>query len=156
MSRPFLPDGAAGAHDRSHHACVADVKERPRVLVADDHVPTRTRVSMVLERGGFEVCAEAGNAAAAIEAAVRERPDLCLLDVHMPGSGITAAEEIHALVANTVVVMLTVSHEASDLSDSRRAGARGYLLKDMDPGLMPDALLSALRGDEAFPDLPGS
>jgi DNA-binding NarL/FixJ family response regulator len=125
----------------------------PRVLVADDHVPTRARVSMVLERGGFEVCAEAGNARSAVEAAVRERPDLCLLDVHMPGSGITAAEEIHALLAETVVVMLTVSHEASDLADSRRAGARGYLLKDMDPGLMPDALRSALRGDEAFPDL---
>jgi len=130
------------------------VNTLPRVLIADDHVPTRARVSMVLERGGFEVCAEAGNAQAAIDAALRERPDICLLDVHMPGSGITAAEEIHARLAETVVVMLTVSHVASDLSDSRRAGATGYLLKDMDPGLMPGALRSALRGAGVFPDLP--
>jgi DNA-binding NarL/FixJ family response regulator len=110
---------------------------------------------MVLARGGFEVCAEAGNAQAAIDAAVRERPDVCLLDVHMPGSGLTAAEEIHARLAETVVVMLTVSHEASDLANSRRAGAKGYLLKDMDPALLPEALRSALRCDAVFPDLPG-
>ena len=128
----------------------------PRVLVADDHVPTRARVSLVLTRGGFEVCAEAGNAGAAVDAAVRERPDVCLLDVHMPGGGISAAEEIRARLEGTVVVMLTVSHQASDLSDSRRAGARGYLLKDMDPSLMPDALRAALRGETSFPDLPGS
>jgi DNA-binding NarL/FixJ family response regulator len=133
----------------------APVNALPRVLIADDHVPTRARVRMVLERGGFEVCAEAGNAQAAIDAAVRERPDVCLLDVHMPGSGITAAEEIHARLAETVVVMLTVSHEASDLSDSRRAGAKGYLLKDMNPALMPEALRSTLRCDAVFPDLPG-
>jgi DNA-binding NarL/FixJ family response regulator len=139
---PEVPNGAA------------PVNTLPRVLIADDHVPTRARVSMVLERGGFEVCAEAGNAQAAIDAALRERPDICLLDVHMPGSGITAAEEIHARLAETVVVMLTVSHVASDLSDSRRAGATGYLLKDMDPGLMPGALRSALRGAGVFPDLP--
>ena len=132
----------------------APVNPHPRVLIADDHVPTRSRVSMVLERNGFEVCGEAGNAQAAIAAALRERPDICLLDVHMPGSGITAAEEIHARIAETVVVMLTVSHEASDLSDSRRAGAKGYLLKDMDPALMPEALRSALRGDAVFPEVP--
>jgi DNA-binding NarL/FixJ family response regulator len=133
----------------------APVNRPPRVLIADDHVPTRARVSAVLERGGFEVCVEAGSAQAAIDAALRERPDICLLDVHMPGSGITAAEEIHARLVETVVVMLTVSHEASDLSDSRRAGARGYLLKDMDPALLPEVLRSALRGDAVFPDLPG-
>jgi DNA-binding NarL/FixJ family response regulator len=125
---------------------------RPRVLIADDHIPTRARVSRVLQRGGFEVCAEAGNAQAAVDAAVRERPDICLLDVHMPGNGITAAAEIGARLAQTVVVMLTVSEEANDLSDSRRAGARGYLLKDMDPALLPEALRSALRGNVIFPD----
>jgi DNA-binding NarL/FixJ family response regulator len=126
----------------------------PRVLIADDHVPTRARVSMVLERSGFEICAQAGNAQAAVDAAVRERPDVCLLDVHMPGSGITAAKQIRARLAGAVVIMLTVSHEASDLSESRSAGAHGYLLKDMDPARMPDALRAALRGDAVFPDVP--
>jgi DNA-binding NarL/FixJ family response regulator len=130
------------------------VSSRPRVLIADDHVPTRMRVSMVLERGGFEVCAEAGNARAALDAAVRERPDICVLDVHMPGDGISAAAEIRARLPQTVVVMLTVSHEPSDLVDSRRAGANGYLLKDMDPALIPKALRSALSGDAIFPELP--
>jgi DNA-binding NarL/FixJ family response regulator len=130
----------------------ARVSTPPRVLIADDHVPTRARMSMVLEQGGFEICAAEGSARAAVDSALRERPDLCLLDVHMPGSGISAAEEIHARLADTVVVMLTVSHEASDVCDSRRAGATGYLLKDMDPALMPEALRSALRGDELFPD----
>jgi DNA-binding NarL/FixJ family response regulator len=167
MSRQLLTNGAAGA-GRSDWACSMDatrlasdvsrgaahVNTPPRVLIADDHVPTRARVSMVLQRGGFEICAEAGNAQAAIDFALRERPDICLLDVHMPGSGITAAERIHAELAETVVVMLTVSHEASDVSDSRRAGATGYLLKDMDPALMPEALRSALRGDAVFPDPP--
>jgi DNA-binding NarL/FixJ family response regulator len=131
----------------------APVGRRPRVLVADDHVPTRARVSKLLADDGFEVCAEAGNANAAVDAAMRERPDVCLLDVHMPGSGITAAEEIQARLAGTVVVMLTVSHEAEDLAASRRAGARGYLLKDMDPARLPDALRSALRGETTFPEL---
>jgi two-component system, NarL family, nitrate/nitrite response regulator NarL len=155
MSRPNLAGGTVGAEDLVDHARIgAPVNDSPRVLIADDHVPTRARVSMVLERGGFEICAHAGNARAAIDAAVRELPDVCLLDVHMPGSGITAAEEINARLAGTVVVMLTVSHEANDLSDARRAGARGYLLKDMDPALMSEALRSALRGDAVFPDLP--
>ncbi len=122
-----------------------------RVLIADDHVPTRAHVGRVLERAGFHVCAEAGSAGSAVEAAVRERPDICLLDVHMPGSGITAAAEISARVAETVVVMLTVSHEDDDVTDSLRAGARGYLLKDMDPAQMLAALSSVMRGERVIP-----
>jgi DNA-binding NarL/FixJ family response regulator len=155
MSRPHLAGRRADTEDAIDHATIgAPVNGLPRVLIADDHVPTRARVTTVLERGGFEVCALAGNAQAAIDAAVRERPDVCLLDVHMPGSGITAAKEIRARLAGAIVVMLTVSHESSDLSDSRSAGANGYLLKDMDPALLPEALRAALRGDALFPDVP--
>lgn len=143
-------DATRSQHDVDGSATL--VNSRPRVLIADDHIPTRARVRKVLNRGGFEVCAEAGNAQGAIDAAVRERPDVCVLDVHMPGDGITAAEKIHARLPGTVVVMLTVSQEASDLSESRRAGASGYLLKDMDPALIPEALWSALRGHAVFPD----
>jgi DNA-binding NarL/FixJ family response regulator len=131
-----------------------DVPDGPlRVLIADDHVPTRARVRKILERAGFLVCAEAASTQAAVEAALRERPDICLLDIHMPGNGITAAEEIGTRLAETVVVMLTVSHEQQDASDSLRAGASGYLLKDMDPALMPDALHAAMRGERAIPPL---
>src|SRR5207302_7129096 len=66
-----------------------------RVLVADDHSPTREEVCATLEQAaGFTVCAEVADAPAAVEAAVRERPDICLLDVRMPGSGLAAAWEI--------------------------------------------------------------
>lgn len=155
MSRPRLAHGTAAAQHSVDHASIgAPVNGLPRVLIADDHVPTRARVIMVLERSGFEVCAQAGNAEAAVDAALRERPDVCLLDVHMPGSGIAAAKEIRARLAAAVVIMLTVSHEPSDLADSRRAGANGYLLKDMDPARLPDAVRAALGGDAVFPDVP--
>jgi DNA-binding NarL/FixJ family response regulator len=123
------------------------------VLVADDHVPTRARVRRILERAGFVVCAEAANAQTAVDAALHEQPDLCLLDIHMPGNGIAAAAEISSRLAETVIVMLTVSHEQADASESLRAGAKGYLLKDMDPAQIPEALHAVLRGEGTMPRL---
>jgi DNA-binding NarL/FixJ family response regulator len=123
----------------------------PRTLIADDHVPTRARVRVVLEQAGFEVCAEAGNARAAVKAAVRERPDICLLDINMPGGGITAAAEIRARLPETLVVMLTVSSDEKDISESLRAGATGYLLKDMDFAQIPATLRAALAGEPTPP-----
>jgi DNA-binding NarL/FixJ family response regulator len=122
-----------------------------RVLIADDHPPTRAGVRMALEAGGFEVCAEAGDAAGAIEAATRELPDVCLLDIHMPGDGIHAAEAISHELPDTAVVMLTVSREDTDLFDALRAGASGYLLKDIDPARLPLALHGVLEGEAALP-----
>ena len=125
--------------------------ERETVLVADDHPPTRAGVRLALENGGFSVCAEVGDAAGAVEAAVRVRPDICLLDIHMPGSGIAAADEIGTRVPETAVVMLTVSQEDEDLFDALEAGAIGYLLKDTSPLRLPEALRAVLRGEAALP-----
>ena len=127
------------------------MRERETVLVADDHPPTRAGVRLALENGGFSVCAEVGDAAAAVEAAVRLRPDICLLDIHMPGSGIAAADEIGARVPDAAVVMLTVSQEDEDLFDALEAGAIGYLLKDTTPLRLPEALRAVLRGEAALP-----
>ena len=124
---------------------------RRRILIADDHPPTRAGVRWTLETAGMEVCAEATDAASAVEAALRERPDICLLDIHMPGSGITAAREITGRLPNTKVVMLTVSRDDTDLFDALRAGAAGYLLKDMDPDRVPHALEGVLAGEAALP-----
>ena len=121
------------------------------VLIADDHPPTRAGVRLSLEEGGFEVCAEAATATAAVEAARRERPDVALLDVHMPGSGISAAREISSSLPDTAVVMLTVSRDDTDLFDALRAGAAGYLLKDTDPERLPLALKGVLEGEAALP-----
>ena len=122
-----------------------------RVLIADDHPPTRAGVRMALEAGGFEVCAESGDAQSAVEAALRERPEVCLLDIHMPGDGIHAAEAISHELPDAAVVMLTVSREDSDLFDALRAGASGYLLKDIDPARLPLALHGVLEGEAALP-----
>jgi DNA-binding NarL/FixJ family response regulator len=106
---------------------------------------------MALERDGIEVCAEATNASDAVEAALRERPDVCLLDVHMPGGGPSAASKITSSLPSTVVLMLTVSRESDDLLESLRRGAAGYLLKDMNPSSLPVAVRAALSGEGVLP-----
>ena len=104
-----------------------------------------------LERAGFEVVAQAADADGAVEAAEREHPDVCLLDIHMPGNGISAAARITHLDDDIAVVMLTVSRDDNDLFDALRAGAMGYLLKDTDPERLPNALQGVLQGEAALP-----
>jgi DNA-binding NarL/FixJ family response regulator len=123
----------------------------PRVLIADDHPPTRTGVRIALERGGLEVCAEAADARGAVEAALRERPDVCLLDVRMPGGGPAAASSITSQLPHTLVLMLSVSQDEGDLLESLRRGAVGYLLKDMNPARLPTAVRAALHGEAVVP-----
>jgi len=128
------------------------MSSRPvRVLLADDHAPTRAGVRHVLEADGFVVCAEVASGSAAIDAALAERPDVCLLDIRMPGGGIAAASEIARSRPDTAIVMLTVSRDDSDLFDALRAGACGYLLKDVDRAELPGALRGALAGEAPLP-----
>jgi DNA-binding NarL/FixJ family response regulator len=122
-----------------------------RVLLADDHPQMRDRVRQALEAGGFEVCAEAPNAVKAVEMALECRPDVVLLDIHMPGNGIRAAKEVTDQLPEAAVVMLTQSRDDADLFDALRAGASGYLLKDMDTDRLPDALRGVLAGEAAIP-----
>ena len=122
------------------------------VLVADDHARTRAMVRAALERSGeFRVCAEAPDSDSAVEAAREWRPDACLLDINMPGSGIAAAARITAALPETAVVMLTVSRQDEDLFDALRAGASGYLLKGMDENAIGDALHRVLAGESPLP-----
>jgi DNA-binding NarL/FixJ family response regulator len=83
--------------------------------------------------------------------AIGERPDVCVLDVNMPGGGVAAAWEISSRLPQTKVVMLTVSSESRDLFASLRAGASGYLLKEMDPQRLPHALADVVNGEAALP-----
>ena len=122
-----------------------------RILVADDHPATRAGVRAALDGAGFKVCAEAADGPSAVEAALRERPEICLLDIHMPGSGITAAAEITSALPETAIVMLTISRDDEDLFDALKAGAIGYLLKDTDPRRLPHALRGVLDGEAALP-----
>ena len=122
------------------------------VLLADDHRPTLEEVAAVLATDPrFEVVAAVLDAASAVEAARRTAPDICLLDVNMPGNGVRAAWEIAARLPSACVVMLTVSADDRDLLPALRAGARGYLLKDMDFARLPDTLADACAGGAAIP-----
>ena len=125
--------------------------ESLRVLVADDHAPTRDDVRRALTQGGLRVCAEAADAAHAVQLALETRPDICLLDVRMPGSGVAAAWEISARLPTTKVVMLTVSDEDADLFRALRAGAVSYLLKDIDFAILPQVLGDVAEGKAAIP-----
>jgi DNA-binding NarL/FixJ family response regulator len=128
------------------------VTRQIRVLVADDHPATRDDVCSAVENDPrFTICAEVADAAAAVEAAIREQPDICLLDIRMPGNGISATREITSRLPGTKVVMITVSIDDDDLFNALRAGAMGYLLKDMDPARLPHALSDVLAGRAAIP-----
>ena len=122
-----------------------------RVVLADDHSRIRGRVREALEASGCEVCGEGASAADAVRLATEHRPDVALLDIHMPGSGIRAAREIAKALPQVTVVMLTQSAEEDDLFDSLRAGAAGYLLKDGDPATLADSLRGVLVGEAAMP-----
>jgi DNA-binding NarL/FixJ family response regulator len=122
-----------------------------RVLIADDHPPTCDDVRRALEGNeDFVVCAVAADAAQAVQAAVRKRPDVCLLDIRMPGGGIAAAWEIAARLPQVKIVMLTVSDDDVDLFAALRAGADGYLLKTMNLKRLPDALAGVCSGEAAM------
>jgi two-component system, NarL family, nitrate/nitrite response regulator NarL len=125
---------------------------RARVLVADDHAPTREDIRAAVEADPrFTVVAVAGDAAEAVQAAVRERPDVALLDMRMPGGGAAAAWEITARLPGTRAVMLTISRTDEDLFAALRAGASGYLLKDMPFESLGDELAGVLDGRVALP-----
>ncbi len=125
---------------------------RARVLVADDHAPTREDIRAAVEADDrFTVVAVAGDAAEAVTAAVRERPDLALLDMRMPGSGAAAAWEITARLPDTRAVMLSVSRSDEDLFAALRAGASGYLLKTMPFSGIGNELAGVLDGHVALP-----
>jgi len=86
------------------------------VVVADDHVPARAGVRAALELGPFAVVGEAHDAASALAAALEHRPDVCLLDIHMPGGGIAAVAQIAARLPGTAIVMLTdLGHDPEEV-----------------------------------------
>lgn len=125
--------------------------EAIRVVIADDHVPTRAAIRTALEEGGCRVVGEAGNASDAVALAIEHRPDVALLDIHMPGNGIHAAYDISQALPDTAIVMLTQSQEDDDLFDSLRAGAAGYLLKGTEPARLAATLRGVLAGEAAMP-----
>jgi len=110
-----------------------DDRDGIRVLVVDDHALFRRGLEMVLEQEpDIEVVGEASDGAEALTKAVDTTPDIVLLDVRMPRrGGIDACTSIKDDVPSTKIIMLTISDEEADLYDAIKAGAMGYLLKEI-------------------------
>ena len=109
------------------------VVEPIRVLVVDDHALFRRGLQMVLEQEpDIEVVGEASDGTEAVETAAETLPDIVLMDVRMPRrGGIDACTAIHDVAPSTKIIMLTISDEEADLYDAIKAGAMGYLLKEI-------------------------
>ena len=104
-----------------------------RVLIVDDHALFRRGLVMVLEQEkDIDLVGEAGDGAEAVNIAQDTMPDVVLMDVRMPRrGGIEATSQIKAIAPHTKILMLTISDEEADLYDAIKAGASGYLLKEI-------------------------
>ncbi len=120
------------------------------VVIADDHEPMREATAQILGAGGFDVVGQARDGFEAVKLVRETRPDVCLLDISMPGDGIEAARTICTEFPDTTVVMLTVLADDDHLFAALRAGARGYLTKGTDPAQMLSALRAVLTGEPAM------
>ena len=122
-----------------------------RVLIVDDHALFRGGVkSLLMREPGFEVVGEAVDGLDGVKRAKALRPDVILLDLHMPGiAGREAVKLLAEEVPSARVLMLTVSEDADDLVDTLRAGASGYLLKNIETDALLDAIRRTADGDAA-------
>ena len=120
-----------------------------RLLIVDDHEVVRQGlVALLSRRESFQVVAEAGSVAEAVEQALRFRPDIVIMDVRLPdGSGIEACREIRAELPDTRVVMLTSFPDEEAVLSAIVAGASGYLLKQIRARDLVTALETVGRGE---------
>lgn len=122
-----------------------------RVLVADDHLLFRDGLVSLLEAAGFDVVGQVGDGQAAVEAALRLRPDLVLMDITMPKmTGLEALRLIKRKLPETQVVVLTVSEDDADLFEAVGSGAEGYLLKNLTAAEFSGMLDGLQRGKAAM------
>jgi DNA-binding NarL/FixJ family response regulator len=116
--------------------------QHPSVLVADDDAPQRRVVRTALETHGFVVVGEVGDAASAIRSATRLQPDICLIEIELPGDGLSTVGRIAKASPRTLIVVLSESGNPEHVVGALTRGASGYLLK----GITGERLASTLRG----------
>jgi DNA-binding NarL/FixJ family response regulator len=122
-----------------------------RVLIADDHSLFRDGITSLLQAAGFDIVGGVGNGQEAVEAALRLTPDLVLMDFTMPMvNGIDATHQIKAQLPATKIVMLTVADDDRVLIDAIKAGASGYLLKNLNADEFVEMLNGVERGETAM------
>lgn len=122
-----------------------------RILIADDHALFRESLRSLLTARGFDVVGEASNGREAVEKAWELKPDVVLMDLSMPEvGGLEATKHLTAELPDIKVVILTASDDDESLFEAIKAGAKGYLLKDLDADEF-FALLGAVgRGEPAL------
>ena len=120
-----------------------------RILLADDHVTVRHGLRLLIDsQADMTVVAEAADGAEAVQRALSERPDVCILDVSMPKlTGLQAAREIRAQAPETAVLMLSMHDDDRYLFEALKAGAGGYVLKKEADQFLVDAVRAVLRGE---------
>jgi two-component system NarL family response regulator len=135
-----MPDALPGT--------AADPDATIRVLICDDHALFRRGLVMVLEsEPGIDVVAEAEDGEEAVRQAEEAAPDVILMDVRMPKmSGIEATRAISDVVPTAKILMLTVSDEEEDLYEAVKAGATGYLLKEISIEEVANAIRAVMTG----------
>ncbi len=118
-----------------------------RLLVVDDVPLFRAGLTSALRDAGFDVVGEAETAEGAVATAESLLPDLILLDVLMPGlSGLEVVEKLNAVAPDSHVILLTASESEEDLLSAIKAGARGYIVKDMPFPQLVDSISAITRG----------
>jgi DNA-binding NarL/FixJ family response regulator len=120
-----------------------------RLLIADDHGIVRGGLRLLLDRQpDMEVVAEAGDGVEAVQLALRERPDICVLDVSMPRmSGLQATVEIRTHAPQIAVLVLSMYDDERYLFEALQAGAAGYILKQEADTVLVDAVRAVARGE---------
>ena len=122
-----------------------------RILLADDHALFRDGIASLLGAWGHEVVGQVADGDAAVAAGLELRPDLVLMDVAMPGGGgLAATRRLAAQAPEIAIVMLTASEDVDDLFAAIKAGARGYLLKNLESGELRGMLAAVERGEAAI------
>nr|WP_210731465.1 response regulator [Vibrio aestuarianus] len=121
-------------------------------MLVDDHPLMRRGINQLLSfEDDFEIVAEVSNGMDAIALAHETEPDLILLDLNMKGmSGLDTLKALRADESNAIIVILTVSDNASDIEAIVKQGADGYLLKDTEPDELIELLRDAARGEKAY------
>ncbi|MEK9784425.1 MAG: response regulator [Gammaproteobacteria bacterium] len=118
-----------------------------KIVIVDDHALFRVGLKGLLERRGIEVVGAAADGEEGMALANTHKPDVLLLDLRMPDlGGLAVLRQMIAQGFDIPVVMLTTSADEGDLSESLRSGARGYLLKDMEPDELIVALQDIVQG----------
>jgi DNA-binding NarL/FixJ family response regulator len=121
---------------------------RPRVLIAAENPPTRVGLRLALEAGAD--CTEVMDEQAAVAAAVRDQPDVCLVDFDFPAC-LRTIGAIVASVPDTLVIVLARRADEGEFLAAMRAGASGYVPQGLDPSRLPLVVEAALRGEPAVP-----